>query len=770
MKTIISRPCFRPRAGLLASALICAMALPAWSIETKVLRDEAFSSFNQGESTGTELLSSGRLRIAPRATELDRTGEGIVWRAAVDPYDGHVFYATGHNGKVFHRKPDGKSELWAKLPEVEALSLAIDPRGGVLVGASPGGKIYRIVSAGKPELFFETREQYVWDMIFDRNGVLYAATGPNGRIFRIRGQYNGEVLYDSDATNVMALALDRDGELLAATQGKAFVLRVSGPNRAYVLYSSQDDECRALTVDRNGTIYVAVNSVRLSSVFDKSTAQEPGAPPAPGAEPSPTPRPSSPAQPSFSDSALAGLSGRSSVVQIQPNGFVSDFWQSPEGPIQAILAENATGGILVGAGRKGRIYRLFDDTNYSVTADVDEPMVMSFASLKDRILFTTADKGTLYEFAQTTPKEGLFLSRPLNAGSTVRWGNLMVDAETTTDSEVSFETRSGNTADPLDRNWSSWQPARRIGPKLFSTEGPVSQYLQYRLTMRGTGATPIVDSVQLFCVETNVAPLIRNLRVQKVAGEADTAARAGAMRAALAARATPPPTQPTDPRRPTGTPAQPSPTPQTEPQQQAKPATGETGAGATLGTEGNSQRFTVSWDVMDPNGDRLKYELSLKAEDESEWKLLKDDLTAPGVQFSTESAPDGRYRFRLLASDAPGNPGPIATTTSLVSRIFEIDNTPPVFEEITARNVAKGEYEILAKVRDEMSVLSSAQYNLDSGKEWNPVLPEDGIFDNPQETLRFRVKVEKPEREHAVSLRVFDREGNVRVEKVLLKP
>ena len=757
------------RTGILLGAVIGVLALPAWGIETKVLRDEGFPSFNQGESTGTELLSSGRLRIAPRASELDRTGEGIVWRAAVDPYDGHVFYATGHNGKVFHRKPDGKVELWAKLPEIEALSLAIDPRGGLLVGVSPGGRIYRVAAAGKPELFFETREQHVWDMIFDRNGVLYAATGPNGKIFRIRGQNNGEVFCDSDATNIMALSFDRDGELLAATQGKACILRVSAPNKTYVLYSSPDDECRALAVDGRGNIYAAVNSVRLSSVFDKSTPQEP-TPTATGTvEPSSTPRPSSTVQAGFSESAFAGLSGRSSVVQIQPNGFVTDFWQSPEGPIQAVIAEDATGAILVGAGRKGRIYRLFGDTNYSVTVDVDEPMVMSFASHKDRILFTTADKGTLYEFARTTPNEGLFLSRPLNAGSTVRWGNLMYDAETTTDSEVFFETRAGNTVDPQDRTWSPWQPARRIGSDLFATEGPVAQYLQYRLTLRGPGATPLVDSVQLFCVETNVAPLIRTIRIQKVAGETDGAtARAGAMRAALAARPTPQPA-PSEPRRPTGTPS-PSPTPQPDAQTPQKAPPGDTAAGTVLGAEANSQRFNVSWEVMDPNGDRLKYELFLKAEDENEWKLLKDDLAAPGMQFSTESAPDGRYRFKVVASDTLANPGATATSTSLVSRIFEIDNSPPVFEDFSAKKMARGEYEAVAKVRDAMSVLSSAQYNLDAGKDWNAVLPEDGIFDNPVEMLRLRVKVDKPDREHVISLRVFDREGNVRVGKVLLNP
>ena len=367
-------------------------------------------------------------------------------------------------------------------------------------------------------------------MIFDRNGVLYAATGPNGKIFRIRGKNNGEVFFDSDATNVMALAFDRDGRLIAATQGKAYVFRVSEPRKAYVMFASEEDECRALAVDNSGNIYVAVNSSRMSSVFDRPSPGESDARSA-GVTASATPTPAPPAGSALvvevrrampsSEPQPFTLGGQSAIHQIQPNGFVSRFWQAPEGPIQALKADLVTNSILVAGGNKGKIYRLESDTNYSVVEDVEESTVLSFAQYERRILFTTANKASLYEFVTTPTQQGLFASRALNAGATVQWGNLMYEAEETTGSGIAFESRSGNTSQPEDKTWSQWTQAERIGPKLFKLQSPVAQYLQYRLTLKaaGNGESPVLDNVQIFNVQSNVPPIIRNIRVDKLGGE-----------------------------------------------------------------------------------------------------------------------------------------------------------------------------------------------------------------------------------------------------------
>jgi len=746
------------RAALLIAAL-CGTAATSPAVETKTVQDNSFSEFSEGDSTGTEMLSTGRLRVGPAATKLGTTDDALAWRVAVDGYDNSVFFATGHSGKVY-RVPaaGGNPEVWADLQEPEPLSLAIDPTGGVLIGASPGGKIYRAVKAGKPELLFDTKEQYVWDMIYDRNGVLYAATGPNGKIFRIRGRNNGEVFYDSDETNVMALAFDREGRLLAATQGKGTVLRVDGPNSAYVLHAAKDDEVRALTVDNEGNIYAAVNGTRSSMAVERvdrdlKLSTQPAAPGAPAA-PSPSPAPAPSAKPSPSEP-----SSPAHVVQIQPSGFAVQFWQCPEGPIHTLLADPVSPTLFVAAGRKGRIFRLLSDTNWSVVSDVDEPMVLSMAAHNREVYFCTAMKAALYKLGTAEAKEGVFASRALSAGSTVKWGNLSVEGEVPAGAGLAFETRTGNMADPEDESWSPWKAAAPVAPDILRVESPVAQYLQYRLAMKAApgGESPRVDAVQFFYTQQNAAPVIRQIKVEKASADAAAAARATPPGGAGA-----PPTPPPDPSDPLAA-------IKAKLAAMATPAAGDPAAGRGVGAPVNSKAYRVTWEASDPNGDKLSYDVYLKAEDESVWKLVQENTDSNRIAMTTDDMPDGKYRLKIEASDAKVNAPQNATTSALVGQIFTLDNTPPAITDLKAAKVGKDEWEITARAQDALSILALAQYDVDAQGKPLAVFPEDSIFDFTSESFRFRVKPEKESAEHSLSVRVYDREGNSSVSKVLLK-
>lgn len=759
-------PRFRaPAWRLLAGMGLLALTSVASAVETKVIRDDSFSQFSQGESTGTELLSDGFLKVAPEARRLDRTEEAVGWRVAVDRADGAVFFSTGHNGKVFRHVPGKTPELWAKLPEGQAISLAIDPTGGVLIGASPGGKIYRVVEAGKPQLLFDTKEQYIWDMIFDRDGVLYAATGPNGKIFRIRGASNGEVYYDSDATNIMALDFDRNGRLLAATQGRGMVLRVNGPNDAYVLYTSPDDEVRALASDQEtGTVYAAVNGVRASSGF-LQTSGDKDKPSGSGSSDSRTPS-REPSSPSY-------------LVEIQPSGFVTNFWPAPEAPIHAVLSDPSTSGVLVAAGKKGRLYRVSPNAKYSILADIPEPMVLSLAAGPDgSTWFTTANKASLYRLDPDN-RTATFESRTLNAGSTVRWGNIALDAELTSGSHIVVETRGGNTPDPNDKTWSPYTTATVVRDRFVRVESPVAQYLQYRLTMSASpeAGSPVLDRIQVFYVERNAPPVLKSVDVSKLSASPLSALAmlaSGGSRSPLSG-SRPSGSSPFDsdddgpgssgPRvsalsRSSGPGGSPS-------------GRGESGDGRSASdgrSPENSRRFRIAWNASDPNADQLLATLWIKGEDESVWRLLEEKLPVSSFTIDTGSLSDGNYRVRVEVSDHPENPDASATTASLVSELFTVDNSAPRIARLSAAPTGTpGEWEITAEAEDALSILASAEYAIDSLKDFNAVLPEDGVFDFVKETFRFRVRPDKPQPEHVLTLRVVDREGNTQVGKVLLR-
>ena len=179
--------------------------------------------------------------------------------------------------------------------------------------------------------------------------------------------------------------------------------------------------------------------------------------------------------------------------------------------------------------------------------------------------------------------------------------------------------------------------------------------------------------------------------------------------------------------------------------------------------------MNIAWDAADPNGDRLQYRLYFKGEDETAWKEIEKDLAMPRYTFSTEAIPDGKYRVKVDATDILQNPESSATTVSLVSRVFLVDNSPPDITELQGKRIGTNEYEIRAAATDATSILSAAEYNMDAAKEWRAVFPQDGIFDLNDESFSFRAKPEKEYPEHTLSLRVFDREGNSRVMKVILR-
>jgi hypothetical protein len=647
-------------------------------------------------------------------------------------------------------KQGKKPELWADLTEVEALSLAVDSTGGLIIGASPGGKIYRVVEPGKPKLLFNTGEQHVWSLVFDRDGTLYAGTGVNGRIYRIRGENNGEVFYDSpSATNVMALTFDSEGRLLAGTQGKGFVLRVTGKDSAFVLHAAAEDEVRSLTVDSDGNIYAAVNGQRVTSLMEQLERDSR----------------------TTGTATSSGGAQRGGIVQIQPSGFVVNFWSAPEGPIQSVLADPVGEGIFVAAGLKGRVYRMLSDTNWSLIADVEEPMVLGLASFKNKVYFAAGNRAALYELQVEKTGDGLFASRTLDAGSTVKWGNLMMEGETPAGTTVTVETRTGNTEDPVEQSWSSWTVAEPTGENTARVAGPVARYLQYRLTLRGAGeAIPRVDSVQFYHVQQNATPVLREVRVEKAgvpAGSGGAAAGAAGEAAARAAAALAKSTS--DDEEDDSSDAALVKARLKAAAAAASAGAAKAGAPDAAGAKRNSRTFRVSWDARDPNGDKLVYRLFLKGEDEAVWKLADENVEIPRAALATSDMADGRYRLKVEASDARANADDAVSTASRTSDVFLVDNTPPVIEALTAKRVAEGEWEVSARAKDALSIITDATYNVDAQSEPRAVSPEDGIFDFTEETFRFRVKPEEPAIEHSVAFSVTDREGNAAVAKVLLK-
>jgi hypothetical protein len=371
----------------------------------------------------------------------------------------------------------------------------------------------------------------------------------------------------------------------------------------------------------------------------------------------------------------------------------------------------------------------------------------------------------------------------------VRWGNLHIDVDPNGGTSITVQVRSGNTAEANSRSWSRFTTATALnsptdGLLILDTGSPVAQYLQYRLLL-GTdqdGRSPIVDGVQAYFLSQNAAPVIRGIEFVRAADIAGSLAPGGPNVAASNARS---PQSTAVAGRPGsgvggGSPI-PTPSPEALAAVLSRPG-GPTRAlvgdntsadrpgGTNVVVTDNDRRIIATWDATDPNGDRLRYRIRIKAEDESEWRLLEENISANVLLLATDTLPDGRYRIEVTASDEESNTPENSLSTKLVSRILTIDNTPPVLSDLAGRLLPDGTIRITGRATDLTSTLAAGEFTVDSSKEPRLFLPADGLFDNASEDLDFIVRTTEKREEHIVTIRVFDREGNSSVGRVLVTP
>ena len=139
-------------------------------------------------------------------------------------------------------------------------------------------------------------------------------------------------------------------------------------------------------------------------------------------------------------------------------------------------------------------------------------------------------------------------------------------------------------------------------------------------------------------------------------------------------------------------------------------------------------------------------------------KALEKDLEKSQYAWDSQTFPDGRYEFKVIASDKNSNPPGHALTDSRVSRPVVADNSPPVVEEIGFQ-VNGNQVNVNAILNDVYSIVSAAVYTVDSHKDWLEVLPVDEVFDSRREIFKFQVDIEKSG-EHYLALRFWDAQGN----------
>ena len=110
--------------------------------------------------------------------------------------------------------------------------------------------------------------------------------------------------------------------------------------------------------------------------------------------------------------------------------------------------------------------------------------------------FTPGDGALTVDWIRMGPyaSPGTFLSRIIDAGSSVNWGALSWTAQLPSGTSIAFSARHGESPTP-DATWTAFAPITVSGGAI----GGGSRYLQYRveLTAGDAGSTPAIEQVSI---------------------------------------------------------------------------------------------------------------------------------------------------------------------------------------------------------------------------------------------------------------------------------
>jgi hypothetical protein len=689
---------------------------------------------------GAAVSADGRLTLgpplAPRAWP-DSASDAAVFAAAGDA-SGRVFIATGGGlGRLFVSDAKGVTLLFT-APEPNLTAVAVAPDGSVVCASSPNGKVYRVnpkesdpAKAGA--ILGDPKEAAIWALAFGTDGTLYVGTGNKGRVYRKTPSGTLELFHEIEDVHVRTLLAGPDGTLYAGTSDRGLVVAM-GAKGVRTLHDFSRPEVTGLALDGKGVLYAAASQAdtsagRAAVLETRGPRPTPTPTPAPGpAEEAPKGGVSITATASATrPSASSSSASNSEIVAIAPDGFVEPAWTFPDEAVFALRFDAASGSLLVATGPRGRLYA-WKDRAVRLLAQTGEKLVVSApAAGAGFAAVTNGASGILRPAAAPAPAS--FVSAVKDAVRLSTFGRVRWEGAAPAGSSVALSVRSGNSEKP-DATWSAWTPAAGGG----EAKVPVARFFQWKadLAPGAKGESPSVERVEMTYAERNARPVLENVAVLE---PGVVFGRAGSPGTGVLSVTNPDENgifagldQPRD-----GAPSD--------------------GPGRRLWRKGFR---TITWKGVDPNGDVLRYEVDARREG-GPWFPVRKDVEESFLSFDTTALADGRYRFRVTATDRLSQPEGEALVAVEESGVALVDNTPPVLK-VESRKADGNTVELRILATDALSPVVRAEGSLNADR-WRILAAEDGAADSPVE--RFVFRVEKPAGPSVLAVRVLDAAGNV---------
>ena len=740
-----------------ALAVVLLSAAAARGVKPESWTHEQPKDFNSAQLKDVAVTSQGEVVLSRKTTVLhDAEKQAGAINALAVANDGRIFAASGPSGHIYLVQGDKVTTL-ATLSEGNVFSL-LTFEGTLLAGTGGGeqARIYTIDSAGKATVFYEpTGAKYVWAMARGPSGEIYVATGDEGKLFVCDAQgKNGKVLADLKVKNILCLVLAPDNMLYAGTDEDGLIYRINpASGKPYVMYDAAEDEISAILADSRGNIFAATAAAAQAHPGRSAGEKTGGKPDQPTtSESKPATQPSGPkatTKPMDASSLLntlrraaggkpatasatgagAGASGSGNAIyQIDTFGFVTEVFREPV-MILDILEHQGT--LYACTGNEGRVYKIVPgEDRTTMLAKLEPTQAVCLARPADGgLVIGTANAARIVRMSEDYAPKGTLTAKPLDAEQIVRWGRVRFESVLPPGTRMTISTRSSNVADEESEAWEAWSPEMDAA-SAQQVPSPGARFLQYRVTLETnvSTATPLLRSVTIARVQDNRPPVIEGLEVLSAVDES---------------------------QKPTGNP-------------KVKQLIAQMSAAANAGGGDDDgppalpkHHYVVKWKAQDPNADTLQYEAFYRQAGAGRWIRLAKELKETLHVWDARTVPDGRYEFRVTATDKLGNSPGDELTDARVSDPVTIDNTPPDVNIERVEPVGKDGLKVTVSLNDLLSPLASAAYLVDSAENWTVLSPADGIFDAPRESLSFTID-DLDNGEHWIALRVSDGNGNTR--------
>lgn len=707
------------------SLLLAAMPALAFAEPTRELSVSGPKEVNAGDPITTSVDAQGRISMGPTQVDVaKKIGHPIV--TMIPGPRGGVYAGTAGGGLL---SVDAGGRVTTMF-EAKKLSVsAIVQSGGTLYAATiPSGQILQVQGTKKTKPFLTPKAKYVWALLPDGKNLI-AATGEPGQVVRIRPGGKVDTIFDPKENHVRALEKHPRRGFVAGGGQKGIVYHVDG-KKVHALYDSGYEEVTAFAFDRrNGDLYASfVSESKVGELLPKNWIG-----PVKGDE-------------NDDSSPIKG----SEVVRISADGNVEKLWGSKTEGAMDLTFDAKTGRLYftTATSKKGRsrVYAIDtkDRDRLVLHASLDQSIATSIlpAPTGGALLVGTAPEGRVVRLGPGYNTKSEYVTVEQDLYRVSRIGRVWFDADTPKGSSVKVYLRSGNTL-RYDDTWTDW-----VGPIANPKGGQVNvrrgRYVQMKavLSASGRGAGPLVKSLHASVVRLNVAPNVREVFMLRrgvyMASMPPEGEKEKTMTLSKSAIR--------DLRKPN-----------VPSSNRLRVRQGE-----------KAGMMTVAWTASDPNRDALLFRVELSRLDPPQigWQTVADDLTDPYWSFDSRAYPDGRYQFRVTATDRPSNPPDDALTDTFASEPFVVDNGAPRIKKLRATSPSGGKLRIEAVAEDDTTSIGFAEFAVEGGP-WLMLPAKDGLIDARSEALEVDVassddvggaKVERGKR--TVLVRVEDEAGN----------